>query len=70
MLLLAAYGVWSLLSVAWAGQEELAWDAGNRTLLYALILALCALWPMRGEAAAVLMGLLGLGVAAIALFEL
>src|SRR5215213_1765005 len=70
VLLLGAYGVWSLLSVLWAGQEELAWDAGNRTLLYALILALCGLWPIRGDAAAVIMGLLGLGVTAIALVEL
>ena len=30
--LLSAYGLWTLLSVLWAGQEELAWDAGNRTL--------------------------------------
>jgi tetratricopeptide (TPR) repeat protein len=70
MLLLAGYGVWSLASVLWAGQEELAWDAGNRTLLYALILALCTLWPIRGEAAAVILGALGLGIAAIALVEL
>jgi tetratricopeptide (TPR) repeat protein len=70
VLLLGAYGVWSLMSVLWAGQEELAWDAGNRTLLYALILALCTLWPIRGEAAAVILGALGLGIAAIALVEL
>lgn len=70
VLLLTGYGLWSLLSVLWAGQEELAWDAGNRTLLYALILALCTLWPMRGEAAAVILGAYGLGIAGIALFEM
>jgi hypothetical protein len=70
LLLLTAYGAWSLLSVLWAGQEELAWDAGNRTLLYAVILALCALWPLRGDAAAFVLGAYGLGVAAIALVEL
>ncbi|MEA2403194.1 MAG: hypothetical protein QOK00_3597 [Thermoleophilaceae bacterium] len=68
--LLTAYGGWSLLSVLWAGQEELAWGAGNRTLLYAVILALCTLWPLRGNAAAYLIGAYGLGVAAIALVEL
>ena len=70
VLLLAGYAVWSLISIAWAGQEELAWDAGNRTILYALMLALCTLWPIRGEAAAVVLGALGLGIAAIALVEL
>jgi tetratricopeptide (TPR) repeat protein len=70
VLLLTAYGAWSLLSILWAGQEELAWDAGNRTLLYAVILALCTLWPLRGDAAAYLLGAYGLGVAAIALVEL
>jgi tetratricopeptide (TPR) repeat protein len=70
VLLLTAYGAWALLSLLWAGQEELAWDAGNRTLLYAVILALCTLWPLRGDAAAILLGAYGLGVAAIALVEL
>ena len=70
VLLLAGFGVWSLISIAWAGQEELAWDAGNRALLYALMLALCALWPIRGEAATFVLGALGLGIAAIALVEL
>jgi len=70
VLLLAGYGVWGLLSIVWAGQEELAWDAGNRTLLYALMLALCTLWPIRGEGAAVILGALGIGIAAIALVEM
>lgn len=70
ILLLAGYGLFSLLSMLWADQPELAWDAGNRTLLYTLILALCALWPLRGRSAAVVLGVFGLGVAAIALIEL
>src|SRR5215210_883810 len=56
LLLLTAYGAWALVSVRWAGQEELAWDAGNRTLLYAVLLALCTLWPLRRSAAAVVLG--------------
>src|SRR3954470_8704765 len=70
ILLLTAYGLWSLLSIAWAAQEELAWDAGNRTLMYAIVLALCTLWPVRGSAIAWLLGALGLGIAAIALVEM
>ena len=39
-------------------------------LLYAVILALCSLWPLRGRSAAVLLGAFGLAIAAIALIEL
>jgi hypothetical protein len=70
ILLLTGYGAFGLLSMLWAEQPELAWHAGNRTLLYALILALCALWPLRGRTAAMLLGGYGLGVALIALIEL
>ena len=70
VLLLAAYGGFCLLSMLWAGQEELAWDAGNRTLLYAIVLALCSLWPLRGRSGAVLLGGYGLAIAAIAVVEL
>jgi tetratricopeptide (TPR) repeat protein len=70
MLLLGGYGTFCLLSMLWAGQPELAWDAGNRTLLYAVIFALCALWPLRDHWAAVVLGAFGLGIAAIALIEL
>jgi tetratricopeptide (TPR) repeat protein len=70
ILLLAGYGAFCLLSMLWADQPELAWDAGNRTLLYALLLALCALWPLRGRSAAGVLGAYGLGIAAIALIEL
>jgi Tetratricopeptide repeat/O-Antigen ligase len=70
VLLLTAYGCFCLLSILWAGQEELAWDAGNRTLLYAIVLALCTLWPVRGRAGAILLGAYGLAIAGMALVEL
>jgi tetratricopeptide (TPR) repeat protein len=70
VLLLAAYGGFCLLSVLWAEQEELAWDAGNRTLLYAVFLALVSLWPLRDRSAPAILGAFGLGIAAIALVEL
>jgi tetratricopeptide (TPR) repeat protein len=70
VLLLTGYAAWSLLSIAWAAQPELAWEGGNRALLYALILALCTLWPLRGEAALALLGVYGLAIAGIALVEM
>jgi tetratricopeptide (TPR) repeat protein len=70
VLLLSGYAAWSLLSILWAAQEDLAWEGGNRTLLYAVILALCTLWPLRGEVAVALLGAFGLGIAGIALVEL
>lgn len=67
--LLGAYAVWSYLSILWADQQGLAWDGANRTLLYALVFALFALWPLRAEAAAALLILYGLGVAGLGFAE-
>ena len=68
--LLTGYGVWSYLSITWAEQKGIAWDGANRAMLYAIVLALFSLWPMRGRHAAALLGIYGLGVAAIGLVEL
>jgi hypothetical protein len=68
--LLAAYAAWSYLSIAWAHQKGVAWDGANRTVLYALVFSLFVLWPIRGNAAAFVVGAFGLGVAAIGLVEL
>jgi hypothetical protein len=68
--LLAAYAAWSYLSIAWAHQKGIAWDGANRTVLYAIVFAIFAFWPIRSGPAAVLLGLFGLGVAAIGLVEL
>ncbi len=68
--LLAGYAAWSYLSIAWAHQKGVAWDGANRTVLYAVVFALFALWPVRGNAAAFLAGAFGLGVAAVGLVEL
>jgi tetratricopeptide (TPR) repeat protein len=68
--LLGAYAAWSYLSILWAEEQGLAWDGANRTVLYAVVLALFALWPMRADAAVVILGALGLGVAALGLVEL
>lgn len=48
---LAAFTAWSFLTIAWADDGGEAWDGANRTLLYLVVFALFALWPMRGDAA-------------------
>src|SRR5215211_4321338 len=68
--LLFAYAVWSHLSIAWADDQGAAVEGAGRALLYALLFAPFALWPLDGRAAYVVVGALGLGVAAIGLVEL
>jgi tetratricopeptide (TPR) repeat protein len=67
---LAAYAAWSYLSILWADQKADAWDGANRTALYAVLFALFSVWPLRGRAAALLVGGFSLVVAAIGLVEL
>ena len=61
--LLGAYAVWSYVSITWAGQKDVAWDGANRTLVYVVVLALFALWPLRPRAAALVLGSGALAVA-------
>ena len=44
---LAAFTLWSFLTIAWAGARGDAWDGANRTLLYLTVFALFALLPWR-----------------------
>ena len=67
---LAAYAAWSYLSILWADNQGIAWDGANRTVFYALALALFALWPVRPGPAAWLLGAYALGVATVGLVEL
>src|SRR4051794_4058790 len=64
---LAAFTVWSYLTILWARDEGIAWDGANRTLLYLVVFALFALWPQRSAGAAVVIGAWTLGIAAVAL---
>lgn len=66
---LFAFALWSYLSIAWADAQGEAWDAANRSLLYALVFCVLALWPQRRETAAVLLGAWVLAVAGISLIE-
>jgi hypothetical protein len=66
----ATYAVWSYLSLLWSDDRAIAWDGANRTVLYAALFALVALWPMRGWAAATLLGIYGVGVTGVGVVEL
>ena len=68
--LLAAYTVWTYLSISWAGQQGDAWDGANRTALYLMVFSLFALWPMSERGGRIVLGLFGLGLAGIGLIEL
>jgi O-antigen ligase len=67
---LIAYAAWSYLSIGWSAQKGDAWDGANRSLLYALVFALFALWRPRARPAAALLIVYSLGVAAVGLVEL
>lgn len=68
--LLAAYTLWSYLSIAWSAQKGAALDGANRTALYLVVLALFSLWPWNARGARAVLGLLGAGIAAIGLVVL
>ena len=63
--LLAAFTVWSFVSIAWAGVQGDAWDGANRTLLYAVVYATFALLWWRPPEAVVVLGLFVLGTATV-----
>jgi tetratricopeptide (TPR) repeat protein len=60
---LAAFALWSALSLAWAHVEGDAWDGANRTLLYVVVYTLFAAWPWRPAGAVGLLLLFSAGVA-------
>ena len=65
---LAAYTALSFLSILWAAVPGDAWEGANRTLLYLLVFALLALWPQRGQTAALLLGAWTVAMIALAAF--
>ncbi|MEA2367408.1 MAG: hypothetical protein QOH38_126, partial [Thermoleophilaceae bacterium] len=70
LLALAAFAAWSYLTIAWADQKGEAWDGANRTALYVVVFAAFSLWPLRGRAAAALVGGLALAIGGLAIVEL
>ncbi|MGI8805768.1 MAG: O-antigen ligase family protein [Thermoleophilaceae bacterium] len=68
--LTGGYAAWSYLSILWAEDQGAAWEGANVALMYAIVYALFALWPMRGRAAAIVLGAFGLGVAGLGVVTL
>jgi hypothetical protein len=60
---LAAFTVWSFLSLAWAEARGDAWDGANRTLLYLTVFALFALIPWRPTEAALFLAAFAIATA-------
>jgi hypothetical protein len=65
---LAAFTALSFLSITWAAAPGYAWEGANRTLLYLIVFALFALFPLRGASAALLVGLWTLAMVALAVY--
>ena len=63
--LFGGFTVWSFLSITWADAKGEAWDGANRTLLLFTVYTLFALLPWRPRDAALLLGALATGTAAI-----
>ncbi len=69
-LLLAAFGVFQLLSIAWADAKGDAWDAANRTFVYAFVLLLVVGWRGTPQARQTLIVLFGLCMAVLGVANL
>jgi O-antigen ligase len=67
LVLFSLFAGWCLLSIAWAGVRGDAWDGANRTLLYFAVYAVFALPRWRAAEAAVVVGALTVGTAAMGL---
>lgn len=70
LLFLAAFTVWSFLSITWADQQGVAWEGANRTLLYLIVFALFSIVPWRVRPAAVVLGLYAVGLTTLGLIVL
>jgi hypothetical protein len=66
--LIFGYVAWSYLSIIWAGQQSLAWQGSNRTLMYAVAFALFALWPVDERDGGLLASTYALGIGAVGLY--
>jgi O-antigen ligase len=67
---LGAFAAWSLLSIAWASDQGIAWDGANRTLLYFLVYALFVALPWQRASIPVLIVALGLAALVIGVVDL
>jgi O-antigen ligase len=60
-----AFAGWTFLSIFWADARADAWDAANRTLFYAALYALVALWPWRPSVGAGVLAGFAVGIALV-----
>ncbi|HET6448885.1 MAG TPA: O-antigen ligase family protein, partial [Conexibacter sp.] len=67
---LAAYTLWSYLSIAWAAAPGDALDGANRTLLYLLLFGLFALLPWKTWTALAALGTFALAIGVLAIVTL
>lgn len=67
---LAAYTVWSFVSISWAEAQGPAWEGANRTLAYCAVFALFALPRWRAGGAAIILGTYAIGLAIVAFVAL
>ena len=63
--LFGGFTLWSFLSITWADAKGEAWDGANRTLLFFTVYMVFALLPWRPRDAALVLGALATGTAAI-----
>jgi tetratricopeptide (TPR) repeat protein len=63
--LFGVFTLWSFLSITWADAKGDAWDGANRTLLFFTVYTLFAFLPWRPRDAALLLGVLATGTAAV-----
>ena len=68
--LLAGYVVWAYVSIAWAGQRDVAWDGANRAAAYLVLFTLFAGWPLAERGARALVAVFGLATACLAVVTL
>jgi hypothetical protein len=67
---LAAFTLWSFLSIAWADVQGLAWEGSNRTLLYLMAFAVFAVLPLSARSAMTVLAVFVIGTAAAGMLEL
>jgi O-antigen ligase len=62
---LAAFTLWSFVSIAWAGSQGDAWDGANRTLLYLTVFAIFSLPGWRAPSAGIVLGAYSVAIALV-----
>lgn len=67
---LAAFVLWSFLSITWAEVPGIAWDGANRTLLFLVVFLIFIALPWRPSSAWLIMGAYAVGLAIVGVIVL